>query len=61
MAIGMVAYKYADESEKKEQNLLEEKPTDQHSLSIRGFSLRICRGLWNHTNLSRQNHEEAQF
>ena len=51
LALGIIAYKFAEESTKDQENKRAGRKTDEHDKSIRGFSLHVCRSLWGHSAL----------
>ena len=51
LALGIIAYKFAEESTKDQENKRAGRPTNEHDKSIRGFSLHVCRSLWGHSAL----------
>ena len=51
LALGVIAYKFAEESTKDQENKRAGRPTNEHDKSIRGFSLHVCRSLWGHSAL----------
>jgi hypothetical protein len=57
--MGMVAFKFTEEQDRKQQDILDGKKTDQHSLSVRGFSHRICNSLWTHCSSYQQQSDEV--
>ena len=51
LALGIIAYKFAEESTKDQENRRVGRQTNEHDKSIRGFSLHVCRSLWGHSAL----------
>ena len=51
LALGVIAYKFAEESTTDQENKRAGRKTNEHDKSIRGFSLHVCRSLWGHSAL----------